>query len=135
MPAGIAYLDASALVKLALPEAETRELLRFVGEWPERVTSALAAVEVVRAVRRSSRETLARHRAEQVLAAVYLLAVDDPLLDRAAHLEPATLRTLDALHLASALALGDDLGSFVVYDERLAAAARTFGLPVASPGA
>ena len=68
-----------------------------------------------------------------MLAAMNLLAVDDDLLDAAALLEPQTLRSLDAVHLASALSIGDALVAVVTYDRRLADAARGAGLAVLSP--
>ena len=66
--------------------------------------------------------------------AMALLPVDDAILEAAAGLEPRELRTLDALHLATALSLGDDLGVMLVYDVRLAAAAQRAGLNVVAPG-
>ena len=66
--------------------------------------------------------------------AVALVPVDDAILDAAASLEPRELRTLDALHLATALSLGDDLGAMLVYDVRLASAAQHAGLTVVAPG-
>jgi predicted nucleic acid-binding protein len=63
-----------------------------------------------------------------------LVSISDEILVAAAHLEPPTLRSLDAIHLATALRLGDALAAFVSYDERLLAAAAQLGLPTASPG-
>jgi predicted nucleic acid-binding protein len=60
--------------------------------------------------------------------------VDDAVLAVAAVLTPPSLRSLDAIHLATALRLGDDLGVFLAYDERLLRAAAAHGLPVAGPG-
>lgn len=65
---------------------------------------------------------------------VSLLPLDDPILDRATELEPAGLRSLDALHLATALSIRDEIGVFVTYDERLGRAAEGQGLKVAQPG-
>jgi len=67
------------------------------------------------------------------LAGVHLIRLDDALLDRAAELEPAELRSLDSIHLAAAASLGDDLAAVVSYDDRLLAAARILGLPTATP--
>jgi predicted nucleic acid-binding protein len=127
------YLDSSALVKLVLPEAESRRLAEDVQNWPDCVTSELATVEVMRAVRRASTDPEVEQRALEVLAGVSLLKMDADVLRRAARLEPRTLRSLDALHLASALSLGDDLGAMVVYDTHLATAARDCGLDVVTP--
>src|SRR5579884_2432397 len=66
--------------------------------------------------------------------AMWLVRLDEPLLDRAGELEPRTLRSLDAMHLAAALAIGPELGAFLTYDERLAEAARGVGLTVHAPG-
>jgi len=130
---GLLYLDSSALVKLVVPEPETEALLKALADWPERVSSALARVEVLRAVGRSGVEA-ARGRAEAVLTRIGLLEIDGAILDRAAHLGPPELRSLDAIHLASALSLGEDLGGMAVYDVRLAQAAALSGATVLSPG-
>jgi predicted nucleic acid-binding protein len=127
------YLDSSALIKLVVHEAESDALRRFLRAWPSRVSSALAAVEVPRAVRRLSTDARAQGLAQRVLAATTLLGVDETILAAAAALEPVTLRSLDAIHLASALALGSELGGLVTYDERLAGAARAAGVAVHAP--
>ena len=62
-----------------------------------------------------------------------MVRVGEPLLDRAADLEPGELRALDAIHLASALEIGPDLGVMIAYDIRLRAAAEAYGLAVESP--
>jgi predicted nucleic acid-binding protein len=64
-----------------------------------------------------------------------LIRLDDDLLDTAAHLDTPALRSLDAIHLASALALGKGLAAVVSYDRRMAAAAERLGLTVVAPGA
>jgi predicted nucleic acid-binding protein len=64
---------------------------------------------------------------------VHLVTLDEPLLDRAGGLDPPELRSLDAVHLAAALALGPDLGIMFVYDVRLRQAAEACGLPVGAP--
>ena len=68
-----------------------------------------------------------------VMASVVVLPFDSRIATRAAAVGPASLRTLDAIHLASAVELGDELTAFVSYDERLLAAARDLGLPVVAP--
>jgi predicted nucleic acid-binding protein len=127
------YLDSSALVKLVVSEPESGALWRLLADWPERISSALARVEVMRAVRRAGDEK-AVGRAEAVLARIGLLAIDDAVLDSAALLSPSDLRSLDTIHLASALSLRGDLGAMVVYDERLARAAKLSGISVFAPG-
>jgi uncharacterized protein len=122
-------------VKLVVEEAESRTLRAELDRWRGWVTSALAGVEVRRAVRRARDEPAVRERAEAVLGVCGLLTVDAHVLGRAAALQPARLRTLDAIHLASALELGDDLGVFVAYDRDLVEAAARQRLTVLSPGA
>jgi predicted nucleic acid-binding protein len=121
-------------VKLVVPEPETGALLSLLADWPERISSALARVEVLRAVRRVS-DGAAQGRAEAVLARIGLMEMDAAIRDSAALLSPAELRSLDAIHLASALSLAGDLGGIAVYDERLARAARLSGIRVLAPGA
>jgi len=127
------YLDSSALVKLVLPEAESTALVKSLESWPVRVTSELARVEVVRAARRAAADPAVERRAEEVMAAIHLLRIDDEILDRASRLEPRTLRALDAIHLASALSLGGDLGAMAIYDAVLASAAAACGMEVVAP--
>jgi predicted nucleic acid-binding protein len=122
-------------VKLVVAEDETEALSAEVAGWDRWVTSGLAGVEVRRAVRRVADHPAARERAEAVLDVCAFLAVDEPILREAAVIAPVRLRCLDAVHLAAALSLGDDLGAFVAYDVDLARAARDHGLPVLSPGA
>lgn len=133
MPTGssIAYLDASALVKLAIEEDETKALRDALAEWPRRVSSRISVVEVLRAVRR--RDETALPLAGRVLAHVVLLAIGDKLLVQSAALDPPSLRALDAVHLASALRLESALSAFVSYDERQLSAAEALGLPAFSP--
>ena len=133
MTEGLLYVDSSALVKLVVAEPETPALMARLSQQPNLVSSAVAAVEVIRAARRVSTSQAVVARAREVVRAVHLLAVDARALDHAAELEPRGLRTLDAIHLASALSIRDDLEAIVVYDERLAAAAEAAGLKVLAP--
>jgi predicted nucleic acid-binding protein len=126
------YVDSSALVKLAVREAESAALRRYLGRRRPLVSSALARTEVVRALLPFGSEAVRRGR--EVLARVELLRVSDRVLDAAGMLAPADLRSLDAIHLASAVQLGTDLRGFVTYDERLASAAAGRGLQVIQPG-
>ena len=125
------YLDSSALVKLVVREPESSGLQRHLRGRPRRVSCALARVEVVRAVRPQG--PLAVERARRLLLKVGLLRLDDRLLDAAALIGEGTLRSLDAIHLAAALTLAEDLGEIVTYDVRMADAARRLGLAVAAP--
>ena len=133
MTEGLLYVDSSALVKLVLAEPETPALMETLRQTSNLVSSAVAAVEVIRAARRASTSQAVVARAREVVRAVHLLAVDARVLDHAAELEPRGLRTLEAIHLASALSIRDDLEAMVVYDERLAAAAEAAGLKVLAP--
>ncbi|HEV7216724.1 MAG TPA: type II toxin-antitoxin system VapC family toxin [Chloroflexota bacterium] len=131
----VLYLDSSAIVKVVLPERESAALARFLPAWPLRASSALARVEVMRAVRRLAHAPNDLRRVEDVLQRLTLLSIDAAILEAASKLEPPLLRTLDAIHLASAAALGSNLGGFVAYDARMAEAALRMGLRVFSPGA
>lgn len=124
------YLDSSAVVKLVVPEAESG-VLALALRGRATVSSAVSRVEVTRAVAR--RRAPSSRSPADVLAVLTLLVVDDGVLSLAATLGPPTLRTLDAIHLASALQLGSDLDAFITYDTRQATAAATAGLPVGSP--
>ena len=126
------YLDSSAVVKLVFEEAETPALEAFLIGRPVRVSSSLARIEVLR-VARSVSDGLVRRHASQVLAALTLIAPDAALLADAADLDPISLRALDAIHLATAVALVPDIDGIVVYDLRLADAARQAGLTVWAP--
>lgn len=129
------FLDSSALVKLVAREAETTALRRYLSRRADspRVTSSLARVEVVRAV--SAGGSQAVTRARELLDRLYQVPLERSLLDRAADLRaPLALRSLDAVHLASALVLGTTLSAVVTYDARMTAAAVSLGLEVAAPG-
>jgi predicted nucleic acid-binding protein len=126
------YLDASAIIKLVFNEEETDALEAFLHDRPLRLSSALARVEVMRAARTVGDEQVTRH-AGAVLDAVELIAPADALLMAAGRVAPLTVRSLDAVHLATALELAADIEGIVVYDRRLAAAARDAGLTVFAP--
>ena len=126
------YLDSSAFVKLVIEEAETAAIRAFLANrGARRVSSALLRTEALRAVRHLGSDALATVR--EGLRRVDLIGIDDRILDAAGTLEPQVLRTLDAIHLATALAVGDDLDTIVTYDERMVAAAKHLGLSTASP--
>jgi uncharacterized protein len=127
----VVYLDSSALVKLVVAEAESEALVEYLRDRPIRTSSALARVEVVRAVRPNGSRAIGRAR--QILARISLLRLDDSLLDAAGVLEGEALRSLDAIHLAAAQTVGGDLAEIVTYDRRMADAAAHAGLGVAAP--
>ena len=126
------YLDSSAIVKLVLREPETAELVKAIRADPDVVSSHIAWTEVVIATRRAGRSTA---RVERILDGIALVPVDDAILRGAATLGPKDLRTLDAIHLATALSLRPDLTTVVTYDVRQAEAASAQGLDVLTPGA
>ena len=124
--------NASALVKLVVAEAETDALRAWlVAAESDPVSSDLARTELVRAVRRAAPDRVVRARV--VLDAVTLLEVSTAIFEEAGRLDPVIVRSLDAVHLAAALSLGDDLDAIVTYDDRLAEAARANGVAVAAP--
>jgi uncharacterized protein len=126
------YVDTSALVKLVVEEAESRALLAWLKESDgDFVTSDLARTELLRATRRAAPERLVRAR--EVLESLTIVAVPTAIFEQAARVDPPTLRILDAVHLAVALDLGDDLETVVTYDDRLADAAEQNGVAVTVP--
>lgn len=127
----LTYLDSSAIVKLAVREPESAALRRYLARHQPLVSSALARTEIARALLPSGPEALAR--GEQVLRRIQLLRINDRVLKEAGHLDPPELRSLDAIHLASARQLGASVRQIVTYDDRMADAARTIGWTVAAP--
>ena len=130
------YLDSAALVKLVRHEPASDELFDWIEQHHGTmlVSSTLAEVEVARALRRAEPDLLAAVPA--VLRRIALYEIDDLVRATAAAYQDPSLRSLDAIHLATAHAgLGDELTAFVTYDKRLLAAAAAMGLPVAHPGA
>jgi len=125
------YLDSSAIVKLAVHEPESAALLRYLRRRRPLVTSALARAEVARALIPLGAEAV--RRGLDVLSRIDVVRINDRVLDAAGALLPPELRSLDAIHLATAQLLGDDLACIVTYDERMAEAASAQGRPVASP--
>lgn len=132
MAGSLLYLDASALVKLVVVEPESAALTAFLGNWRDRITSRISAVEVARAVRREARREL-RDRVAELLESVAFVELNPELARIAGTLDPPTLRSVDAVHVASALSVGTDAGPFVTYDARLKEAAVSAGLEVRAP--
>jgi uncharacterized protein len=135
----VIYLDSVAIVKLVHREAESGALERWLAERPgqTRITSALSEVEIPRAILRIA--PASHPRISAVLGAIGRFEVDAAVRGVAASYTDKTLRSLGAIHLATAQVLTAELGdstvTFVTYDKRLLAAAGTAGLAVASPGA
>jgi len=128
----IAYLDSSAIVKLVVIDEHAPALRDWLTIRPDRVSCALARTEVVRAVRGLGPTFVMT--AQSALRHLALISLDDELLYSAARLHPPDLRSLDAIHLASALSLGDDLEAIVTYDRRMIEGATALGLVTVSPG-
>jgi predicted nucleic acid-binding protein len=125
------YVDSSAIVKLAVAEPESRALRRYLSTRKPLVTSALARTEVARALLPLG--PMAVRRGNEVLRGIQLLRVNDRVLTEAGRMQPADLRSLDAIHLASAVQLETAVRRVVTYDERMADAARAIGLSVSAP--
>ncbi len=126
------YLDTSAAVKLVVAERGSKALQSWLeGRDGQVVASDLLRTELLRVTRRAAPEQMVQAR--RVLDSLVVMTVPTSVFERAAMLEPALLRSLDALHLASALELGDDLEGVVTYDDRLAEGARALGVMVIAP--
>lgn len=125
------YVDTSALVKLVVAESETAALRAWLESRRELVACDLARTELMRAVRRAVPDRVLRAR--EVLDAVTLVHVTPAVFEDAGRLDPSGLRSLDAIHLAAALDLGDDLDGLITYDDRLADAAVSNGVAVVAP--
>jgi predicted nucleic acid-binding protein len=126
------YLDTSAAAKLVLAERGSKALRRWLDSREDRIFSSdLLRTELLRAVRREAPGHMVRARG--VLESVMLVRLSTAVCERAASLEPRLLRSLDALHLASAMEVGDELEGFVTYDDRLAAAAEANGIHLVAP--
>jgi len=126
----VAYVDASALVKLVVDEPESPSMFRWYVGSERLATSTIGIIETRRAANRRGHDPV---HLESVLRSLVVLEVDDIVANGAARISPMALRTLDAIHLATALAMGTEIGAFVTYDDRLAEAARAIGLPVMRP--
>jgi predicted nucleic acid-binding protein len=125
-------VDTSALAKLVIEEPESGALRRYLAQGEPMYASRIAAVELRRAVRRQD-DRAAYEQAELVLGAVRLIELDDEMARAAGELRPPSLRTVDAVHVAAALTLGDECDAFVSYDTRLNDAVKQAGLAVQSP--
>jgi uncharacterized protein len=129
----VIYLDSAAVVKLVHAEAESAALRGWLGERAETgwISSVLTEIESFRALARYAPEAVSRLPA--VLDQIELISLDPPIRILAQAVRPATVRSLDAIHLGTALHARHELTSFVTYDNRLLDAARAAGLPVGSP--
>jgi len=127
------YADTSAVIKLLAEEAHSRALAEFYdmdpdGEW---VSSALLRIELTRAVLRAIPALLPD--AHELLLAFSYISIDDDVIEGAMNEPDRGLRSLDAIHLATARILAPELDFFITYDDRLGRAAEDAGLAVVSP--
>jgi predicted nucleic acid-binding protein len=128
------YVDSCAVVKLLREEQHSAALATHLGTNPaEIISSELTKVEVCRTLIRLHIRERTRENADHLLTRVAKLPIN-AVLDIAADLDGATLRSLDALHVATARMLGPAVTEFITYDKRLAKAATDAGLPLTMPG-
>lgn len=127
----VVYLDSSAIVKLAVAEPESPALRRYLRRRSPLVSSSLAKTEIARALLPLGQTAV--RRGQEVLDRLELVRISDRILDEAGRLLPAELRSVDAIHLATARRLGSDLARVVTYDERMLAASQALGCPTAMP--
>jgi predicted nucleic acid-binding protein len=127
------YLDSSAFVKLFLPESDSAALTRYLAARPLRVSALLLRTETLRAAVRATLSPQRMLLVRALLDGLVFIGADVTLSDEAGIMSPPELRSLDAIHLASARTLGRKLEALVTYDQRLAGAAAWYGMPVVSP--
>jgi predicted nucleic acid-binding protein len=125
------YLDTSAALKLLRAEEHSTAMAAFydkaVAEGHRFASSDLLRIELLRAVTRADPQLLPEARA--LLAAISTIEIDEEIVQAASNETDRMLRTLDAIHLASARAFGADLTTLLTYDDRLAQAAKDAGIP------
>jgi len=127
------YLDSSAFVKLFLPEPDSTALTRYLASRPLRVSALLLRTEVLRAAVRATLSPQRMVLVRALLDGLVYIGADVTLSDEAGIMRPPELRSLDAVHLASARTIGRKLEAMVTYDQRLADAAAWYGVPVVGP--
>lgn len=128
---GAAYVDSSAIVKLIIDEPGSLGMVRWYVEAERVLSSRIGIIETDRAIARRLPDGRSAH-GSQILDSIEVFELDADIARHASAIDPSSLRTLDAIHLATALAI-PGVDAFVTYDDRLAAAARALGLPVVSP--
>lgn len=127
-----AYVDASALVKLFKAEPETEAFRIALADWPVQVSSELIRVEAICTARRLGDEDTLR-RADAALERITLVPLSPEIIELATDAYAPPLRAMDAIHLATALTMREDLGALFVYDGDLHAAAESRGLSALAP--
>lgn len=128
------YVDTSAMTKLVVAEAESPALIDWIGERGDEpfVTSALGRVELMRTAARDGSPGMVE-RALHLLDGLDILPITDNVIALAETIGPATLRSLDAIHLASAAQIRSELTAFVAYDARLLEGCQAIDIPTATP--
>lgn len=127
------YVDTSALVKLVVREPESEAVEAELDRWADGATSTVTRIELPRVVARRHAEVERPDMVLGILAGTNEVPFDETVLKRAIEVRPPELGTLDAIHLASALSLGEDLGGLLSYDRRLLEAAAAASLPTLAP--
>jgi uncharacterized protein len=133
MNGDVLYIDSSAFVKLFLPEPDSPALTRYLASRPRRVSAMLLRTEALRTAVRAALSPQRMLLVRALLDSLSYMTADVTLSDEAGILRPPELRSLDAIHLATARALGTNLSALVTYDDRLAEAASWYGMQVVSP--
>ncbi len=133
-PRGVsaAYIDASALVKLFKAEQETEAFRATLKDWPVTVASELIRVEAICTARRLGGKDVLQ-RAHAALERITLIPISPEVVELATNEHTPALRAMDAIHLATALTMREDLGSVFVYDTDLHAAAQAHDLNPLAP--
>jgi predicted nucleic acid-binding protein len=129
----VIYLDSSALLKLLFKEPESEALSSWLSARADlpKLTSQVSVIEVVRVCRRVDADV--EPAARRLLAGLDLVPISTAVVEWASHVGSTSLRSLDAIQLATALTLAADLLAVIAYDRRLLEAAESERLPVASP--
>ncbi len=127
-----AYVDASALVKLFKAEPETEAFRAALADWPVQVASEIIRVEAICTARRLGGEDLLR-RTSATLERISLIPLTPQIIELATDAHTPPLRAMDAIHLATALSMREDLGAMFVYDSDLLAAATVHRLNPLAP--
>ena len=130
MSGSLAYVEASAYLKLLFDEEESGTFATVLSEWPSLVSSELLEVEMHRA---AYREQIAEAACEQLLDAIDLIDLDEEIRRAARRIGQPTLRAGDAVHVATAASLGPELGVLFAYDGRVLEAASLEGIPAWAP--
>ena len=132
MAGSLAYVDTSAYLKLVFAEEESEAFELVVSEWPDLVSSELLEVEMHRAFYRAG---LPAPQCSELLEAVNLVELSEPIRSQSLRIAQPQLRAGDAIHLATAASLGPELGVLFAYDKRMLEGALLEGLPAWAPGA